>query len=95
MVNDTTRLLGLDGLTVERVELDAIGVRWRTCPPVVSRRGAARSAGSGRSGYSNGPLTPPRRCRIVDAAQFPTLEGPGRRAAESRTGPPGVGTCRV
>ncbi|TDC78148.1 transposase family protein, partial [Micromonospora sp. KC606] len=26
MVNDTTRLLGLDGLVVERVELDATGV---------------------------------------------------------------------
>jgi transposase len=25
MVNDTTRLLGLDGLAVERVELDAAG----------------------------------------------------------------------
>jgi hypothetical protein len=26
MVNDTTRLLGLDGLVAERVELDAAGV---------------------------------------------------------------------
>jgi transposase len=26
MVNDTTRLLGLDGLVVERVGLDAVGV---------------------------------------------------------------------
>jgi transposase len=26
MVNDTTRLLGLDGLVAERVELDATGV---------------------------------------------------------------------
>ncbi|PMR57338.1 ISL3 family transposase, partial [Verrucosispora sp. ts21] len=26
MVNDTTRLLGLDGLVVERVEVDAAGV---------------------------------------------------------------------
>lgn len=37
MVNDTTRLLGLDGLVVERVQLDVEGVpRWM-CLPVVNR----------------------------------------------------------
>ena len=50
MVNDTTRLLGLDGLVVERVELDSAGVPVVDLSTGDERHDAARCAGSGRSG---------------------------------------------
>jgi hypothetical protein len=64
MVNDTTRLLGLDGLVAERVELDAAGVpvvdlstgceQARCCPQCGQRAAACALIAHVREGHHVG-----------------------------------------
>ena len=54
MVNDTTRLLGLDGLVVDRVELDPGGHPVVALSPRMSRHDSARIAVYGHHGSSSG-----------------------------------------
>ena len=55
MVNDTTRLLGLDGLAVDRVELRCLtGPPWSIWSPLMSRHDSVRTAVCGHSGSRSG-----------------------------------------
>ena len=68
MVNDTTRLLGLDGLVAERVELDAAGVPVVDLSTGCERARCCAQCGQRASLVKQWTTTRPRDLPVGEAA---------------------------